>query len=802
MFFISGEFRIKLMRFEAESSIGRETLRILEFGKIIEIVSGFAHGQPTHGLIREIRPFHEEGDIRQRFSLVSEITRLSDEGRPLALAGFGDIALHLAKARPEEAILEPAELRAFLPVLDIISAIARQLEDSPDLPALTGLAGGLTGFPEILKKIERSIDPEGYILDGASPELAETRARLRGLESRVRKRLEEIVRDQKISPFVQDEFITQRSGRWVLPIRMDSKGQVPGVVHDVSRSGETAFVEPLEIIGLSNELENRRAEEKAEEIRILRYISRLVRLEADKIEAQYGTIIKLDLANSIALFARKLEAGIPEINTDGVLKIEGGRHPLLLYLKDELGIKDIVPLDLALGGADTVLVITGPNAGGKTIAIKTAGLLLLMALSGIPVPASPSSSFPLVKGVLVDIGDEQSIEASLSTFAAHASNLARILADAGPDMVVLLDELGTGTDPSQGAAISCAVLKELREKGALALATTHLIDIVTFVHKSEGMLNASMEFDRKSFTPLYRLKFGEPGESYSLEIARRYGMPERVLEFARGMLGSSKIEFQELVRDLKETRLEYEKGLELVEREKKEVEARLKEIAQRLSGAERERKGAIRQALEEARDIVAGAKREVNALLDEAKREKKAREAAQRLQEAQAALEGRLKRFREAPALSMEEIAEGDIVHLISFNRDAKVLGIDIKTGRVRVQAGSISFEAPIEDISLPTGKALPKGFISIKRESPEGAVPLKINLVGTRVDEALEKIEPWLNDAALAGLREVTVIHGIGTGALMKAIREYLKDHPLVNAFRPGDRQEGGAGVTVIKLK
>ncbi|MDA8169278.1 MAG: endonuclease MutS2 [Nitrospiraceae bacterium] len=782
----------------------RESLHALEFDRILEAIAGFSHGAPSSGKVLKIRPLSGASEIKEKFALVADVRRLGTDGNPLRLRYFEDISGVLEKARPEDAVLEPKELLAFIPVLSMMQEIPVQLREGPGektkTPSLAALASGLTGFPETLAAIERSIGPEGDILDGASPELSYIRGRKRGLESRIRRRLEEIVRDAGVTPFLQDEFISQRSGRWVIPVRMDSKGQVPGVVHDISRSGETAFMEPLEIIGVSNELENLAAQEKAEEIRILKSISGRIRSRPDEIARQYETVIALDVLNSIALFSDGLGAGIPEINGSSTLKIVRGRHPLLVLLK---GAGEIVPLDLTLGGQDRVMVITGPNAGGKTIAMKTAGLLTLMALSGIPVPADPSSSFPVSEGMLVDIGDEQSIEADLSTFAAHVENISLIIKSADPKTVVLMDELGTGTDPSQGAALACSVLEDLKQKGALVLATTHLIDIITFVHRTPGMVNASMEFDAKTLTPLYRLKPGEPGESYALEIARRYGMPEAILGRAREMLGTAGLEFHQLVRDLKEKRAGYEDMLSSLDVRGKELERKEKILEQKLSQSEDLKKDALRKAYEEAARIVFDARREVGAIIEEQKRERKtAREALKKLAGAKSEIDTRLKEFRGEPQMPIEEINEGDTVFVPSLGGNVTVAAVDKKNGRVRVRVGNISFEAPVSDILPPKGKGVKAQAGGVAYTPGGEGAAMQLNIAGLRVDDAIPRLERFLNQASLAGLGEVTVVHGIGTGALLKAVREYLAGHPLAAEFRAGTQPEGGAGVTIIKLR
>jgi len=404
-----------------------EAASTLEFDVILREISRWCHSGASREAVQAILPLSGAEEIQRRFGMVREIRGLTAQGVPLRISPFEEVSPILEKLRPEGAVLAPLELVSFLPVLRALASVADQMGCRDDIPLLHELAGGITGFSDILDPLERSLDSEGNILDTASRLLFDIRARKRALNARIRKRLEEIVRERDITVFLQDDFVTQRGGRWVIPVRMDSKGQVPGVVHDVSNSGETAFMEPLEIIGLANELENLSAEEKVEEIRILREICGWIREDSPEIASQQAALVRLDALNSIALFADSLDARTPIIGRDLTLKLVGARHPILMLLRRAEGLPRIVPLDLSLGGDDQVMVITGPNAGGKTIALKTAGLLLLMALSGIPVPADETSVFPLIDNLLTDIGDEQSIENSMSTFSAHAANISRIL---------------------------------------------------------------------------------------------------------------------------------------------------------------------------------------------------------------------------------------------------------------------------------------------------------------------------------------------------------------------------------------
>lgn len=781
--------------------IRKETIRTLEFDRILREIARYCHSGISREAVLAILPLENQAVIARRFGMVEEIRRLTSQGVPLRIASFEDVTPILEKLRPVGAVLTPLELVAFIPLLRSLAVIATQLSYRNDVPLLREMAGGVTGFPDILDPLERSLDTEGNILDTASRLLYDLRSRKRALTTRIRKRLEEIVRERDIAVFLQDDFVTQRGGRWVIPVRMDSKGQVPGVVHDVSNSGETAFMEPLEIIGLANELENLTAEEKVEEIRILREICGWIREDSDEIEQQQGVLVHLDLLNSIACCADSLDARVPRVGDGSLLQLVQARHPILLLLERERGAVRTVPLDLSLGGDEPVMVITGPNAGGKTIALKTAGLLLLMALSGIPVPAGETSSFPLLESLLVDIGDEQSIESSLSTFSAHVANISSILVRSGERSLVLLDELGTGTEPVQGAALACSVLQDLQEKGALVIATTHLTDIVGFVHRRDGMVNASMEFDRETFTPLYRLKRGEPGQSHALEIARKYGLPGSVIERAQGMIGRMESEFHALLDDLKAQRKRYDETLADLDRRERAVDAQEKLLESRRADWGREHRESLEKAYREAKDVVAGVKREMNAILEEAKKDR-SRVSMKKLVAVEGQVERKLREFDTEAALTIDQVREGETVFVRTIGFDAVVRAVDAKSGRIRLLAAGKELEVSINDVARRRGAAPRATKKPRRKEAEREETPLELHLIGLRVDDALKKLEPFLNHASLDGITEVRIVHGKGTGALMRGVREYLDGHPLVDSFRAGEPFEGGGGVTVVRVK
>ena len=776
--------------------IDKETLKRLEFDRILETVASFAHCEASHLGALRIAPLAGRQEMELRLGLVEEIRKLTRMGISLKLSSFEDISPQIRGVRPAGAVLAPIELQRFISTLRVMAAIAAQIGFRTDTPILQSQAGSITGFPDILNPLEHTVNSEGEILDSASRLLADIRAQKKGLTAKIKRRLEEIVRERHTAIFLQDDFITQRSGRWVIPVRMDSKGMVPGVVHDVSNSGETAFMEPLEIIALANELENLVADERAEEIRIVRQICDWIREDAESMLEQFEALVRLDLVNCIALLSDRLKCETPVLSEGGTMRLRAARHPILTLMG-----KEVVPLDLELARENRVMVVTGPNTGGKTIAIKTAGLLCVMALCGMPVPALPESALPLVSSILVDIGDEQSIQESLSTFSAHISKISYILERTDRGALVLLDELGTGTEPGQGAAIACAVLKELQEKGALVIATTHLTEIIGFVQKEEGMVNAAMAFDRQKLVPLYRLTVGEPGESHALEIASRYGLPERVVRFARGMIGTMEADFHALLRDLKEKREQLERTLaDLAQREERVVRDE-RNLANRADEANQLVKGAREKGYLEAQQIVQKARREVAELLDEARRDR-AREAKAKLEEAATRIDQELAELQpQEESIAADKIAAGDLLFVKPLNLDARILSVDRRDERVRVRAGSMELEVPFSALAKPKGKETKVQKKRVREE--ERAEPVStIHLLGLRVEEAIDQLEPFLNHAALDRIGEVRVVHGKGTGALMRGVREYLGSHPLVASFRTGERFEGGDGVTIVTLR
>jgi len=780
----------------------KDTLRLLEFHKIIDSIAAFANSPAATPLIHALAPLGSKIDSERRLSLVEEIRNLSASGIRLPLEPYENIAGVIELARPEGSLLSTEELSLLVPLLIVSDRIRKLINYRNDIPLLTHISADVNSFPDILDPLQQSIAPDGGLLDSASSLLFNLRRNQRHLVGRVRKRLEEIVREREVAIFLQDDFITQRNGRWVIPVRMDSKGMVPGVVHDVSRSGETAFMEPIEIIGMVNELENLNAEEKAEQIRILKEFTAWIREDADAILTSFTAVVHLDFLNSIASFADLVGARTPQMTEKMTLEILAGYHPLLLLMGRSSGSK-VVPLDLRLGeeaGIKTLL-ITGPNTGGKTIAIKVAGLLTLMAQSGIPVPADSKSVFPARAKIVADIGDEQSIEESLSTFSAHIRKIAAILATADRQTLALLDELGTGTDPIQGGAIACAALEELMQKGSVVLATTHLADIVTYVHKTAGMMNAAMEFDQQSLTPLYRLTMGEPGQSHALDIARRCGMPERIIAAATLFAGKMESEFHSLLADLKRSHSESELlRAELLLREKN-IAAKEQRLAAAQNELELIRRGAKEKGFLEAKAAVNSARAELNRILAEAKKEK-GRKAVQQLAALETELDAQLEEISPKPQIDAGSLRPGSTVFVKSLGSNATVLAVDSRHQRLRLSAGSLEAEVPFSAVSAAElVRKMSKNPKKSNRQNPPEAAS-ELNLIGWRVEEALLALDKFLDISLLNSLSEVRIIHGMGTGNLMRGVREHLSRSPHIESYRSGESFEGREGVTIVTMR
>jgi DNA mismatch repair protein MutS2 len=704
-------------------------------------------------------------------------------------------------------VLEPSELLDLKATLISARNLSRLFEKlAPSSPVLAEIASGLDVPPGLIEAISRVIDEHGEVLDSASERLSEIRHSLRGAQDRLRSKLDRLVHDPKTGPMLQEPIVTQRDGRYVIPLRAEFKGRLKAVVHDQSASGATLFVEPLAVVDLNNQVRELELAERDEIRRILADLSTEVGAGAEAIRRTVEALAEFDLALAKARYAEELRAEEPELlgiapvpgrlHPGTTLRLRQARHPLL----DPQG---AVPIDLVLDPETFALVLTGPNTGGKTVALKTAGLLALMAQCGLHLPTAPDSSINLFDAVYADIGDEQSIEQSLSTFSGHIGAIVHILESAGPHSLVLLDELGAGTDPEEGSALARAILATLVEMRVTTLVATHYAELKAFAHNTPGVRNASVEFDLASLRPTYHLSIGLPGRSNALAIADRLGLPRQVIERAREMVDPQALRAEGLLDEIHRQREEARQARREAEAARLQAEAQRAELRRRLEGIEVERAAILEGARREAAD-------EAQAVLDEADelRRRLAR-AGKPLEEAKAATQA----ARELAQASAEPILParpsdepplrvGERVYLRSLGTEGILQ--ELGDREAEVQVGRLRVRASVEDLAPAREAAGVKRPSALPASSPamrETTSSMEIDVRGLPVDEALEVLEQRLDSAYLSGMPFVRIIHGKGTGRLRQAIRRELRDNPYAAGFEPGKDAEGGEGVTVVKL-
>lgn len=787
------------------------TIERLEFGKVLDRIASGAMLAAGVQAVRDLRPTADVEALRTRAGRIAEGVAVFEDGHDFAVERFDDPAALLDRAGIEGAALTPVELQTVAAVLrnarDLQAALKRMADTAP---TLAKLSWDLAPEPALLAAIEESIEPDGTVSDDASPDLARLRREMAALEQRIRVRLEALLTNANLQPYLTGDYVTQRNGRNVVPVLATQSGQLPGIIHDRSDTGHTVFVEPQFVVEMGNALRGLAADEEREIQRILRALTGRVRGHLEALRLTVRTLVEFDLVRACARYGHARRMTRPVFTGDGVLRLAGARHPILEDALAPAGGR-VVPLDFELGGPVRTIAITGANAGGKTVSLKTIGLVCLMAQTGLLVPAKEGSAFPPLGQVLVDIGDEQSIEANLSTFSGHIQHVREILASAGPGALVLLDEIGAGTDPVEGGALACAILQALHDRGAMTVVTTHLSQVKGYVHEQAGMENAAVQFDPETLTPTYRLVVGQPGASHAIRIAERYGLPREVLDRASGLVDSGAVEMEGLLGRLTLALKKAEDDAATARRERAEAETDRQALAKQLADLKAHRKESLRKALDEARGLVENTRREMSRALDEARRAGADAAATRHLrQQVEAKREGFKKKSQELaptarPALPLESLEPGQVVFVETMNRHGRITAIDARRRKVTVDSGGLSIEADASAILEADAQALrdagpaPHGRTVVQKPA---AVPAELSLRGLRVDEALRAMEQYLNEACLADLGSVRLIHGHGTGALRDAVRKVLATHPLVESFRFGERGEGGRGVTIAVLK
>ncbi|HLZ71562.1 MAG TPA: endonuclease MutS2 [Dehalococcoidia bacterium] len=794
----------------------------LEFDKVLARLADLTAFSAGREAALALRPAASRTEAAQRQALGAEARRLR-AGRPnLGLAGAHDVRPHAEKAALH-GVLEPAELLEIHSTLVAVRTLRGNIGRlAQQYPLLADLTRRMYDPARLVNEIVRCISPRGEIADTASPALAAVRREARIVHDRLQGRLQEILTNAVARGVAQEALITERDGRYVIPIKADFRGQLRGIVHDVSGSGATLWVEPLGVVDLGNQYRELRLEEQREAQRVLRQLSELVADVSGQIETNVELLAELDVVLAAARLGELLKAhDLPQegetqswlVDAPAELRLLQARHPLLQG--------EIVPITLYAGGAFRVLMITGPNTGGKTVALKTAGLLALMALAGLPIPASEGSSVPAFDAIYADIGDEQSIEQSLSTFSSHMRNIVGVLERAGPRSLVLLDELGAGTDPEEGAALARAIVQRLLQQGCTVIATTHHGELKVFAHETPGVMNASVEFDAETLAPTYRLAVGLPGRSNAIAIAARLGMPRDVLEQARQAAGPEQERVGDLLADLQRERDRASAARLAVEQAAAEAEALRSRYAGELAELDLERAALRDAARSEAEQELASLRtemRETSRRLQRAVRTERPAAAAAAataadLAEAEATatevrarldhLRGREPERRQPPPAAPAAIRPGDRVTVRGLDQTGEALSAPDDRGEFDIQLGALRMRIKQDQVERVAQAAAASASRPIPITLPPrpDSPGLELEVRGHRAEEAIPRIEEYLQSAYLAGLPFVRIIHGKGTGALRRVVREALASSPLVSDFEPAESRAGGEGVTIAHL-
>lgn len=787
-----------------------KALKVLEYDKIIDMLLDLTQGELARDLVEKLEPSNDIDEIRRMQEETSEAYRV--------LARYGDIDYtaathikHLVSKASLGSMLFIEDLYDIMQNIFLVSSIKRYLKTAIDdenlkLKHLRRLNDSLASLDDLKKKLSTTIVSKDEIADNASSTLRSIRRSKKLKNQAIEDKLNSYITSDKTKKYLQDAIVTMREGRYVIPVKNEYRSSVEGMIHDISQKGSTVFIEPMAVVKLNNELRELENEEKKEIERILYELSSEVSEYKAYLETNEEALKSISFIFARARLAREMRATEPVLNDKGYVNLKNARHPLIP--KDK-----VVPTTVELGDEYTSLIITGPNTGGKTVSLKTVGLITLMAKSGLNIPCDNNSSVAVFDKVYADIGDEQSIEQSLSTFSSHMKNIVHIVENAEYNDLVLFDELGAGTDPTEGAALAISILKLFRERRIRTMATTHYSQIKFYALTSEGVKNASMEFNVDTLSPTYRLIIGIPGKSNAFEISKRLGLDQKIIDSAKELLNENDTRFEDVLKAIEEDRTEIENKRIKINEENEEIERLREKLENKNKKLEEKQEAIINKAKEEAREIVKKAKSESAFIIDELKdiSSLSKKEDRRRLQEAKDYLreledENRLKikdnkkRTKEIP----KDIKLGESVRIISIDKFGEVETLPDDKGDLNIQVGIMSVRSNINDIERSESKEevkVEKKTKSINKAKSKN-ISSEINLIGRTVDEAILLLDKYLDDAYLARLKEVRIIHGKGTGTLRDAVRKYLQNSKHVIEYREADYTEGGSGATVAVIK
>ncbi len=770
--------------------------RILEFPLVRERLAEHTAFGPSRRLVEALAPSADPIVVARMLDETDQARDLISRRPDLGVGGAHDIAAHVLRAR-RDGRLAGTDLLEILDTLTTAARVGEALRGERP-PLLHELGRSIKPLPALRARLDQSIDPSGELLDSASPALGGLRRAVRVAYERLRSRLETIVHQSDISGALQEPLVTLRNGRYVVPVRADAKSKVKGIVHDQSGSGQTLFIEPLVVVELGNTWREAQLKAEAEEERILDELSELVAGQADALDETLHALATLDFWIARARLAGEMDAVRAATSARDEVELLSARHPGLTG--------NVVPIDIRLGIEFRAVVVTGPNTGGKTVTLRTIGLLALMHQAGLHVPAAPGSRLPIFANVFADIGDEQSIAQSLSTFSGHMRSIVRIVEEAGPGTLVLLDELGAGTDPTEGSALAQALIDHFIAAGALVAATTHYAELKAYAHNTPAAENASVEFDIETLSPTYHLRMGLPGTSQAFAISERLGLSSGLVDDARSRLGHAQEEFELTLASIKETQQTVEDSLARATEAEERARIARREAEEERGRARRDRETAQSAARDEAQRALTEVQAEIRAARELLARasvtESRLEESAQLLDERVASLVGATS---EAPPPEAAALPDRIALGATARSKDGwqgTVTDIDERAGQATIAAGAMHITVPIDELEA-VARAPREGPDPLRTSAPAPAraVPSSLDVRGARVEEATELLDRYINDAALAGAPKVTVIHGHGSGALRDALRAQLREHPLVKSWRPGERGEGGDGATIVEF-
>ncbi|MGN0335691.1 MAG: endonuclease MutS2 [Lachnospiraceae bacterium] len=791
--------------------MNQKALKVLEYDKIIDLLMGHASCELGREQCKNLLPMNDPEEIRLAQKQTADALRRIYARGSVSFSGTGDIAASL-KRLEIGASLGTGELLRICKLLETAARVKQYSrgEERPDdaKDSLDDFFDRLEPCTPLSSEIRRCILSEDEIADDASANLKSIRRRMSQLNDKVHSTLNSLLNGSARS-YLQDAVITMRNGRYCLPVKAEYRSQVPGMIHDQSSTGSTLFIEPMSVVKINNDFKELELKEQEEIEIILAGLSAQAAMYAELIADDLKILARLDFIFAKALLAKDMKATEPLFNTKGQIYIKDARHPLL----DR---KKAVPITIYLGRDFDLLVVTGPNTGGKTVSLKTVGLLTLMGQSGLHIPAFERSKLALFDEVYADIGDEQSIEQSLSTFSSHMTNIVGILKDATPDSLVLMDELGAGTDPTEGAALAIAILSDLHARKIRTMVTTHYSELKVFALSSPGVENACCEFDVETLRPTYRLLIGVPGKSNAFAISGKLGLPEYIIENAKNHISKEDESFEDLLSDLEESRKTIENEQEEIRRHKEEIKALRNALENKKERLDRSREEILRKANEEARAILADAKKTADETIRDFQKYAHENPSMREMEEKRRKLREKMDKtnngIREAAPKPKKQVSAkslhlGDAVRVLSLNLKGTVNSLPDAKGNFFVQMGILRSQVNINDIELIeevtiTAPSMAKTNTGKIRMSKSYSVSAEINLIGMTVDEALAHLDKYLDDAYLAHMPSVRIVHGKGTGKLREAVQKHLKRCKYVKTYRLGEFGEGDAGVTIAEFK